>query len=341
MRVMKKRVQYFLALTIILMMTACQSQQQTSQVDEEKQVETQEPEVKKTEITLSFVGDITLGNYIGQGYEGSFDQEYEKQNQDSAYYLKNVKDVFEKDDLTIANLEGPLTTSQDYAEKTFVFQGKPEYVDILADGDIEAVTLANNHSKDHFEQGMTDTKAILDEKGIRHFGYDESCMMDVKGIQVGFLGYSFPYELTAEMKKAISDLKAQCDIVVVYYHWGIERDKAPMESQRSLAKQTIDAGADLIIGSHPHVLQGIETYKGKKIVYSLGNFCFGGNKNPSDKDTMIYQHTFSFENNELVQEEHEVIPCMISSVSSRNNYQPTIVEGDDASRVLEKVNEIK
>ena len=341
MGVMKKRVQYFLALTTILMMTACQSQQQTSQVDEEKQVEIQEPEVKKTEITLSFVGDITLGNYIGQGYEGSFDQEYEKQNQDSAYYLKNVKDVFEKDDLTIANLEGPLTTSQDYAEKTFVFQGKPEYVDILADGDIEAVTLANNHSKDHFEQGMTDTKAVLDEKGIRHFGYDESCMMDVKGIQVGFLGYSFPYELTAEMKKAISDLKAQCDIVVVYYHWGIERDKAPMESQRSLAKQTIDAGADLIIGSHPHVLQGIETYKGKKIVYSLGNFCFGGNKNPSDKDTMIYQHTFSFENNELVQEEHEVIPCMISSVSSRNNYQPTIVEGDDASRVLKKVNEIK
>lgn len=341
MGVMKKRVQYFLALTTILMMTACQSQQQTSQVDEEKQVEIQEPEVKKTEITLSFVGDITLGNYIGQGYEGSFDQEYEKQNQDSAYYLKNVKDVFEKDDLTIANLEGPLTTSQDYAEKTFVFQGKPEYVDILADGDIEAVTLANNHSKDHFEQGMTDTKAILDEKGIKYFGYDESCMMDVKGIQVGFLGYSFPYELTAEMKKAISDLKAQCDIVVVYYHWGIERDKAPMESQRSLAKQTIDAGADLIIGSHPHVLQGIETYKGKKIVYSLGNFCFGGNKNPSDKDTMIYQHTFSFENNELVQEEHEVIPCMISSVSSRNNYQPTIVEGEDASRVLEKVNEIK
>ena len=341
MRVMKKRVQYFLALTTILMMTAYQSQQQTSQVDEEKQVEIQEPEVKKTEITLSFVGDITLGNYIGQGYEGSFDQEYEKQNQDSAYYLKNVKDVFEKDDLTIANLEGPLITSQDYAEKTFVFQGKPEYVEILTDGNIEAVTLANNHSKDHFEQGMTDTKAILDEKGIRHFGYDESCMIDVKGIQVGFLGYSFPYELTAEMKKAISDLKAQCDIVVVYYHWGIERDKAPMESQRSLAKQTIDAGVDLIIGSHPHVLQGIETYKGKKIVYSLGNFCFGGNKNPSDKDTMIYQHTFSFENNELVQEEHEIIPCMISSVSSRNNYQPTIVEGDDASRVLEKVNEIK
>lgn len=338
---MKKRVQYFLALTTILMMTACQSQQQTSQVDEEKQVEIQEPEVKKTEITLSFVGDITLGNYIGQGYEGSFDQEYEKQNQDSAYYLKNVKDVFEKDDLTIANLEGPLTTSQDYAEKTFAFKGKPEYVDILTEGSVEAVTLANNHSRDHFEQGMEDTKEVLDQKNIKHFGYDESCIVDVKGIKIGFLGYSFPYELTAEMKKAITDLKTKSDLVIIYYHWGIERDEAPMDSQRRIAKESIDAGADLIIGSHPHVLQGIETYKGKKIVYSLGNFCFGGNKNPSDKDTMIYQHTFSFENDQLVKEDNQIIPCMISSTASRNNYQPTPVEGEDASRVLEKVNEIK
>ena len=262
---MKKRVQYFLALTTILMMTACQSQQQTSQVDEEKQVEIQEPEVKKTEITLSFVGDITLGNYIGQGYEGSFDQEYEKQNQDSAYYLKNVKDVFEKDDLTIANLEGPLTTSQDYAEKTFAFKGKPEYVDILTEGSVEAVTLANNHSRDHFEQGMEDTKEVLDQKNIKHFGYDESCIVDVKGIKIGFLGYSFPYELTAEMKKAITDLKTKSDLVIIYYHWGIERDEAPMDSQRRIAKESIDAGADLIIGSHPHVLQGIETYKERRL----------------------------------------------------------------------------
>ena len=143
---------------------------------------------------------------------------------------------------------------------------------------------------------------------------------------------SFPASWRAHMACCYPDL---------YYHWGIERDKAPMESQRSLAKQTIDAGADLIIGSHPHVLQGIETYKGKKIVYSLGNLCFGGNKNPSDKDTMIYQHTFSFENDQLVKEDNQIIPCMISSTASRNNYQPTPVEGEDASRVLKKVNEIQ
>ena len=338
---MKKGIQYLLVICFTLMLIGCQSEKPQVTQNEEEKVETKEPEVKKTEITLSFVGDITLGNYAGQGYDGSFDQEYEKQGKDCTYFLKNVKSVFEADDLTIANLEGPLTTSQDYAQKTFAFQGKPEYVNILTEGDIEAVTLANNHSKDHFEQGMQDTKDILDEKEIAHFGYDESSVIDVKGIQVGLLGYAFPSEVSTDMKKAITELKEKCDLVIVYFHWGIERDKAPMESQRSLAKQTIDAGADLIIGSHPHVLQGIETYKGKKIVYSLGNFCFGGNKNPSDKDTMIYQHTFSFENDELVKEESKVIPCMISSTSSRNNYQPTIVEGDDASRVLKKVNDIK
>lgn len=338
---MKKGLQYLLAICFAIMLVGCQKEEPKQAQVEEKKVETKEPEVKKTEITLSFVGDITLGNYAGQGYDGSFDQEYEKQGKDSTYFLKNVKSVFEEDDLTIANLEGPLTTSTDHAEKTFAFKGKPEYVNILTEGDIEAVTLANNHSKDHFEQGMKDTKEVLDEKGIEHFGYDESSIIDVKGIKIGFLGYAFPYEFTSDMEKAVTELKSQTDLVVVYYHWGIERDPAPMESQRSIAKETIDAGADLIIGSHPHVLQGIETYKGKKIVYSLGNFCFGGNKNPSDKDTMIYQHTFSFENDELVKEDNKIIPCMISSTSSRNNYQPTIVDGDDASRVLKKVNDIK
>lgn len=339
---MKKVGQYILSVMMIFLLVACQQQEPQDNGSKEKEVtQKTEPQVQKTSITLSFVGDITLGNYAGQGYSGSFDQEYEKQGQDTSYFLKKVKSVFEKDDLTIANLEGPLTTSQDHADKTFAFQGKLEYVNILTDGDIEAVTLANNHSKDHFEQGMKDTKKVLDEKNIEHFGYDESAVIDVKGIKVGFLGYSFPYSLTSEMKKAIQDLKKQSDVVIVYYHWGIERDQAPMQSQRDIAKDTIDAGADLIIGSHPHVLQGIETYKGKKIVYSLGNFCFGGNKNPSDKDSMIYQHTFSFENKKLVKEENKIIPCMISSTSSRNNYQPTIVDGDDAKRVLKKVNDIQ
>lgn len=340
---MNKIGKIILSFMLSLTLFGCQKDNDKEEKKQENQIEKQEEkqEIKKTSITLSFVGDITLGNYAGQGYSGSFDQEYERQGKDTSYFLRKVKSVFEKDDLTVANLEGPLTTSKEYADKKFAFQGKPEYVNILTDGDIEAVTLANNHSKDHFTQGMKDTKATLDEKGIHHFGYDESAIVDVKGIQVGFLGFSFPQSLTTEMKEAITKLKEKTDLVIVYFHWGIERDYAPMGSQRKLAKQCIDAGVDLVIGSHPHVLQGIETYKGKQIVYSLSNFCFGGNKNPSDKDTMIYQHTFSFEDQQLVSEDHKVIPCMITSTSSRNNYQPRIVDGTDAKRVLKKVNSIK
>lgn len=338
---MNKKLKWFLVLSLFIL-AGCQptKNKETVKQDEQNKQAVKEKEVEKTSITLSFVGDVTLGNYAGQGYDESFDQEYEKRNQDSSYFFKNVKSIFEKDDLTIANLEGPLTTSKTYAQKTFAFKGKPEYVNILKDGHVEAVTLANNHSKDHFEQGMQDTKNILDQNQIFHFGYEKNSIIDVKGIQVGFLGYSFPNEFTSDMKQAIAGLRKKCDLVVVYYHWGIERDKEPMESQRNIAKETIDSGADLVVGSHPHVLQGIETYKGKKIVYSLSNFCFGGNKNPSDKDTMIYQHTFSFEDHKLIKEENKIIPCMISSSHSRNNYQPTPVDGNDAKRVLKKVKEI-
>lgn len=335
---MKKGIKIALCMMLVLLV-ACQQKQPVEQ--EPVQKEEVKEEVVKTSLTLSFVGDLTLGNYAGQGYSGSFDQEYEKQGKDASYFLKNVRSTFEKGDLTIGNLEGPLTNENSHAQKTFAFKGKPEYVDILTEGKIDVVTLANNHSHDRFEKGMSDTIETLDQASIGHFGYEDSYIADVKGIKIGFLGYSFPQSVTESMKEAIASLKQEADIVIVYVHWGIERDASPMTSQRNIAKEWIDEGVDLVIGSHPHVLQGIETYKGKKIVYSLGNFCFGGNKNPSDKDTMIYQHTFELENKEIVSESNDIIPCRISSTSSRNNYQPTLVDGDDASRVLRKVNEVK
>lgn len=338
---MKKLIKGLLCIVLMIMVIGCSKSSDEEKVEpkEEKTEEVHTPQ--KTTLTLSFAGDITLGNYHGQGYSGSFDEEYIKQGKNPTYFLKNVKSVFDQDDLTIANLEGPLTNEEAYAEKTFAFKGKPEYVNILTEGDIEVVTLANNHSRDRFEKGMEDTKKVLDEKGIGHFGYSETNIQEVKGKKIGFIGLSFPQSFTDEMEQQIKTLKEKTDLVIVYFHWGIERDYAPMASQREIAQKTIDAGANLVIGSHPHVLQGIETYKGKKIVYSLGNFCFGGNKNPQDKDTMIYQHTFEFEDDEIVNESDKIIPCMISSSHSRNNFQPTIVSGDDANRVLKKVNEVK
>ena len=143
------------------------------------------------------------------------------------------------------------------------------------------------------------------------------------------------------MKNAIKELKKKTDFVIVYYHWGIERNYSPTQGQRDLAHATIDAGANMVVGSHPHVLEGIETYKDSPIVYSLSNFCFGGNRNPSDKDSMIYQQTFHFTNKKITSTEHKIIPCMISSVKYRNNYQPIIATGQDAERILKKVNTIQ
>jgi poly-gamma-glutamate synthesis protein (capsule biosynthesis protein) len=127
----------------------------------------------------------------------------------------------------------------------------------------------------------------------------------------------------------------------VNFHWGIEREYRPNNVQIQLAHAAVDLGADLVIGEHPHVLQGVENYKGKKIVYSLGNFSFGGNKNPSDKDSMIFQQTFTIRDGQIQgYDNYKIIPCSISSVKERNNYQPTILEGTEAERVMNKIREI-
>lgn len=139
--------------------------------------------------TISFAGDCTLGNYAGQAYDGSFNQEYKRQGSDPTYFLKKVKEVFEKDDLTVVNLEGPLTTASNHLEKEFPFSGAPEYTKILTSSSVEAVTLANNHSEDYYEAGLQDTKKYLDEASIGHFGYDDSYIKEIKGIKCGFLGY--------------------------------------------------------------------------------------------------------------------------------------------------------
>ena len=339
-----------LCLIMVLMVVGCSSSgdgNTTEKKESKKKDETStvEKEPVNVSVKMSFAGDCTLGNYTGQSYSGSFNQEYANQGNDTTYFLRNVKSVFEQDDLTIVNLEGPLTTATSHAEKQFAFSGPYEYANILTSGSVEMVSLANNHSEDYFAQGMSDTKNILDEKGIGYFGYETSCVKEVNGIKIGFLGYrSMSVSMNNEqgratIKAAIEDLKNNqgANAVVVFYHWGIERDYSANDDQRELAKFSIDSGADLVVGSHPHVIQGVEEYNGKQIVYSLGNFCFGGNKNPSDTDSMIYSITMNFTDGKFTSETHEIIPCSITTSSSRNNYQPTILEGDEKQRVLDKI----
>ena len=312
-------------------------------------IEEQQPEENETKaetepvsITISAAGDCTLGTDEYFDPSTSLNAYYDSNG--PAYFFQNVKSIFEADDLTIVNMEGTLTEETTRQDKTYAFKGPAEYTQILTDGDVEAANLANNHSHDYGDKSYTDTIAALDAAGITNFGYDRTAVMDVNGVKVGLVG---TYELAEGMgceEEMISNIKAVEDqgaqIVIVSFHWGIERENYPTENQVNLAHSAIDNGADLVLGHQPHVLEGIEVYNGKNIVYSLGNFCFGGNSNPSDKDTMIFQQTFTVQNGELVEDNvTNIIPCSISSDSSYNNYQPTPLEGDEADRVKGRIEE--
>lgn len=295
-------------------------------------------------LTLSVVGDCTLGTDETFDYDTSLNAYYENYGAD--YFLQNVKDIFSTDDLTIANFEGTLTDSDEREDKTFAFKAPASYASILTGGSVEAVNTANNHSHDYGDQSFDDTLAALDDAGIVHFGYDETAVMDVKGIKVGLVGIYELYdhlEREQQLKDNIAKVKADgAQLIVVIFHWGNETETVPDSNQTTLGRIAIDEGADLVCGHHPHVLQGIETYKGKNIVYSLGNLCFGGNSSPSDMDTMIYQQTFTIDADGVKKDNvTNIIPCSISSAAydGYNNYQPTPAEGDEATRILGKINE--
>lgn len=310
----------------------------TNLVINTKEAKSDEP----IQITVSSMGDCTLGTDENFNPSTSFNAYYNAQGPD--YFFKNVRSILEEDDLSIINLEGTFTDSDQRQEKTFAFKADPEYVSILTGSSIEAANLANNHSRDYGEESYTDTVETLEQAGIASFGYDQVDILEVNGVKVGLTGI---YELAEHLDKQeevrtnIAALKeAGAQVIIVNFHWGIEKEYLPNDTQKTLAHLAIDEGADLVIGHHPHVLQGIERYKGKYIAYSLGNFSFGGNSNPSDKDTMIFQQTFTVQDGKVeVNDDINVIPCSLSSASGYNDYCPTPLEGSEKERILEKLKE--
>lgn len=301
---------------------------------------TPEPKMDPVSLTLSVVGDCTLGTDEYFDYDTSLNAYYENYGAD--YFMANVKSIFSKDDLTIANFEGTLTESTEREDKQFAFKAPASYANILTAGSVEAVNTANNHSHDYGEESFNDTLKALDTANILHFGYDETAVTEVKGVKVGLVGI---YELNdhlgreEQLKQNIAKVKQDgAQLIVVIFHWGNEKEEVPDENQKTLGHLAIDEGADLVCGHHPHVLQGIKEYKGKNIVYSLGNFCFGGNAYPSDMDTIIFQQTFTIDQNGVKDDNAtNIIPCSISSDSDYNNYQPTPAEGEEATRIMQKI----
>ena len=297
---------------------------------------TPEPTAAPTPVVLRItaVGDCTLGGSVHQKTYMQFKQAVQAYGYD--YFFSNVRDLFEADDLTVVNLEGPLTDVGKARHGSYVFKGDPDYVNIMTGSSVELCNVANNHSQDFGTEGLKRTAQILDAAGIGYCGYDKVFRATIKGVRITALGY-LQWEI--DLDKVVEAVKAErpnCDVLIVNMHWGREKHYEPMKAQKNYGHAVIDAGADLIIGTHPHVYGGVELYKGKYIVYSLGNFCFGGNDNPSDKRALMFQQTFNVSPEGAVSDGGiDVIPCSISSISNKNDYRPMVMAAEDGVKLLQ------
>lgn len=295
-------------------------------------------------ITISFAGDCTIGS--DESYRGyTFDKVYREVN-DPAYFFGSVNSIFANDDYTLINLEGNFTNETKKAAKEFRYKGPPEYCEILHMGGIDGVTLANNHTLDYFQNGYDETVRTLKEWEIDYTNFDTYFIKHIKGLKIGFLGYkAWSHEKYSNdlLVKHVKEMREQgADYIIANYHWGDMYSYTPNAQQKRMAHFAIDNGADLVIGHHPHVLQGMESYKEKNIVYSLGNFCYGGKMNPKDKDTIIFQQLITYDSsqNRILALEHRIIPASISSKTNINDFQPVLVSGKEGIRIIEKYKEL-
>ncbi|NLN47847.1 MAG: hypothetical protein GX154_01845 [Clostridiales bacterium] len=324
-------------------------------LEDEVPIEEEKPE--EVTIKLTAIGDVALGRDYRSTFKNSMDEVFEKNGNDYGYFFAKVSHIFNESDLTVANLENAFTLEKERPEKydygnNYWFKGDPKYARVLKEANIDVVSLSNNHTYDYGQKGYDDTKEALDTVGVSYFGYDDLYETNIKGVNIGFVGINElgeyeqgtdKEELKADIESKINLLRNNNDYVIATFHWGKEYVHEHNETQRDLAYFAIDKGADLIIGTHSHVIQGIENYNGKYIIYSLGNFCFGGNKNPPDYDTFIYQQDIVFEifKDEITlieTKEPDYIPCYLSGTKGLNNYQPILAKGSDIERILTKIN---
>lgn len=276
--------------------------------------------------TLTFIGDCTLGTC--PGLESSTASFPNIVGTDYSYPFRNVIQYFEDDDFTMANLEGVLGDKGTRLSKQFNFRGSAEYVNILTGGSVEAVTLANNHAEDYGPEGYEETKRILNEAELPFVETDSSTLVTTEsGLIIGLYAAKFTID-QQDLEEEVAALRQQgAELVIFAVHWGSEGHYRPAPYQVQQAYAAIDAGVDIVYGTHPHVLQKIEEYNGGVIFYSLGNFCFGGNHYPADLNTAIVRQKVIRETDGTVRLlERELIPCAVTSFRVQNNFQPTPYE---------------
>ena len=292
-------------------------------------------------VRITFLGDCTLGGEektrnAGRGFNRTVEQN------GFEYPFRGLSELTASDDLTVANLEGVLSDRDlPKVEKTYNFKGTTAYTGILKAGSVECVTLANNHSHDYDTAGYLDTKAALEAAGVAYFGTDCTAVWrNEEGLMIGFLGVSGSLSgnrARAYEKKAAFLRSAGCAAVITVMHAGTEYASEPDSYQKQIVKRAAECGSDLVIGHHPHVVQGWEINSGIPVVYSLGNCVFGGNINPKDHDALAVQADLSFREGELTDILLRFCPISVSGDPGHNDYSPVLLSGADAERVLQKM----
>ena len=294
---------------------------QAAQTASSRETQPSEPE----RYVFTFAGDCTFGGtpnmlYADVGFVKTVGDDF-------AYPFRNVSQFFREDDFTLVNLEGPLTENGGLVSKKFNFKGPVKYTAILTENSVEAVTVANNHTHDYGQTGYQSTLDALDAAGISYAQSDSGRVVTLpSGITLGLYGMIYyRYPTAGELQAAFDQLRQQgAELIIFLPHWGIEKTYIPTAQQVETAHAAIDAGADIVCGSHPHVLQSVERYGSGVIYYSLGNFSFGGNTDPEDYDTVVMQQEILRNpDGKLVLGETLPIPACISSIPNRNNFQPT------------------
>ena len=243
------------------------------------------------------------------------------------------------------NLEGVLSDSSEdeNTDKTYRFRGPAEFAQILTAGSIEMVNLANNHAHDYGEHGLADTRQALEQEGVAYFGEREVSVFEKDGVKIAFFGLSYSEMRRADREWAAKEIKRLereegVNAVVFTFHAGREYSQARTAKQQEYARWAVDAGADLVVMHHPHVVQGMSVYDERTVLYSLGNFCFGGNRNVRAMESLVAVAELKFaDDGTYLSQQITLYPAHISGTQPRSNYQPHLVTGKDAARVMRRV----
>ncbi len=253
-------------------------------------------------IQFVFGGDVMLGRMVGY---------LANRRGDYSYPFQDVAPFFRAADAGSVNLESPLLeTCAVSSASSMRFCAEPEFAQALAQAGIATVSFANNHMLDQGAQGVRDTNALLSGAGIRVVNHASSTIEDVRGKKIGFVSFNLTWGNVGdeEIRTTIQDLRNRSDFTVVNFHWGEEYRATPTEEQKRIGRLAVDAGADVVVGHHPHVLEPIEQYKGKYIFYSLGNLVFDQSWSQATMQSALVKLSWSPDTDAL---SYELVPFVI------------------------------